>query len=266
MNPRPVSVITVCYNAAETIRDAIESVLCQTYPEIEYLIIDGASTDGTLEILAEYRDRVSVVVSEPDQGIADAFNKGISRAKGEFIQLLNADDVMPCDKIEKSLALLDLHPDAAFVFGSLTIMSKDGRPTMRVEGDNDYRRKIRKRMPRLNHPTMLVRASVYRKHGLFDIRWRIAMDYDWLLRIDHAGEHGVYSSDVSVFMRDGGVSSSWRHSLREHRDISIKHGFNPVAAWSIYGLSIGKILVRLLLERFLPAALLMKLRPGKTLL
>ncbi|MGB2868019.1 MAG: glycosyltransferase family 2 protein [Bacteroidota bacterium] len=229
-----VSVITVCLDSADTVRRAVESVLAQTYPRIEYILVDGGSTDETLSILKEYQSRVKAIVSEPDRGIGDAFNKGIGMSTGEFIQLLNSDDYLPPEKIERSVARLQANPKAGYVFGDIVKIGEDGKQE-RIEGDPHFPQWIRFTMGRLNHPTILARKSMFDRYGLFDERWHVAMDYDWLLRLYRRGTSGLYSPDVVVYMREGGASDSRAfRAFREVRDISIRHGFSPVGAYVYY--------------------------------
>lgn len=229
-----VSVVTVCLNSAKTVRRTVESVLAQTYPRVEYILIDGGSTDETMNILAEYRSRIKTLISEPDKGIGDAFNKGIRMAAGEFVQLLNSDDVLPPEKVERSVARLQANPRAGYVFGDIVKIGDDGRQA-RIEGDPYFPRWIRFTMGRLNHPTILARKSMFDRHGLFDERWQVAMDYEWLLRLHRQGDRGLYSPDLVVYMREGGVSDARAfRAFREVRDISILHGFNSGVAYVYY--------------------------------
>lgn len=235
-----VSVVTVCLNSARTIRRTIESVLGQSYSPIEYIIIDGVSTDGTLDIIREYGNRIAVVVSEKDAGISDAFSKGIARARGEFVQLLNADDWLPADKIEKSVAVLNANPTVVYVFGDIVQHGDDGSERV-VKGDSAYKRKIDLTMTRMNHPTMLVRRTAYEQYGAFHKEWKVSMDYDWILRLHKAGETGIYSPDVCVNMNLGGVSDRYRiKAFREVRKISIAHGLWAPTAWMYYALRSAK--------------------------
>ncbi|MBK5276434.1 MAG: glycosyltransferase [Desulfuromonadales bacterium] len=259
-----VSIITICLNAKDTIRQTIESVSSQTYNNIEYIICDGGSSDGTQDIINEYADMIDIFISEPDRGIADAFNKGICRASGAYIQLLNADDSMPPDKIELSVQALKQDNTASYVFGDVFFTTVEGL-IMKIAGDPLYSSKITYGMPRLNHTTMLVRASAYQAHGLYDGSWKIAMDYDWLLRIHNAGGFGIYCPDVRTYMRDGGASSNWRKTLEEQRRIAVNRGGHAILAWYFYMYSILKISTRIVLESFLPSRLLMWCRPGKSL-
>jgi glycosyltransferase involved in cell wall biosynthesis len=235
-----VSVITVCLNSASTIRDTIKSVINQSYSNIEYIIVDGGSTDGTLQIVADYKNKITHLISEKDNGISDAFNKGLRIAKGEFIQLLNADDVMPKDKIAKSVTKLKAHPECGFVFGDIILRSNTGKEK-RISGNADYRKSISRIMRRINHPTVFARKLLYDKYGLFDVKWKIAMDYEWHLRIDKGGEFGFYYPENVVVMSPLGVSNiNTNAAIREVRDISIMHGYPKVLAHSYYLVRIVK--------------------------
>ncbi|HMD13469.1 MAG TPA: glycosyltransferase family 2 protein [Bacteroidota bacterium] len=230
-----VSVITVCRNSAATIRATIASVERQTYSPIQYIIIDGGSNDGTLAEIKKHSGRVDVLISENDRGISDAFNKGIALAKGEFIQLLNADDILDDHTIEKSVALLTSNPQAGFVFGDVVKVDTTGNRE-KISGDPNYAHTIRYTMGAIPHPSVLARRRLYDVYGGFDLRWHIAMDYDWLLRVHRGGEKGIYSSEILVVMTAGGMSdANMLAAYREVRDISIEHGLLRVIAQAYYG-------------------------------
>ena len=223
----------------------MESVVGQTYPRIEYLIVDGGSTDETLHILGRYRRKLSKVINEQDRGISDAFNKGVNASSGDFIQLLNADDYLAQDKIEKSVMRLQAHPSAGFVFGDIIRIGVNGTQK-RIMGDPHFRRWIRFTMGRLNHPTVLAERNLFERYGLFDERWSTAMDYEWLLRVYNEGIRGIYSPNVITYMGAGGKSEAGAYTaFREVRDISILHGFNSVAAYGYYALRAVKHFVYL---------------------
>ncbi len=230
INSPLVTVITVCYNSGRSIRATIESVLQQSYKNIEYIIIDGGSTDKTLDIIHEYGSRIAKVISEPDKGISDAFNKGIKSAQGEYIQFIHADDRLEQTKIEKSIALLSTKPEYGFVFGDIQKIHGDKMEF--VPGDPFYGKTIRYVMGRINHPTVMVRKGIFEKYGTFDLRWKIAMDYDWHLRIHMQGVLGVYAPQLFAYTTAGGVSDEQRfEAFAECRDISIVHGLHPVFAY-----------------------------------
>ncbi len=229
-----VSIITVCLNSAATIRATIESVERQTYSPIQYIIVDGGSSDGTLTEIKKHSGRVDVVISEKDRGISDAFNKGIALAKGDFIQLINADDMLDDHKIEKSVALLESNPKAGFVFGDVVKVDTTGSRE-KISGDSNYANTIRYTMGAIPHPSVLARRRLYDMYGRFDLRWKIAMDYDWLLRVHRGGEKGIYSNEILVVMTAGGMSdANMLAAYREVRDISIEHGLPRVIAQSYY--------------------------------
>lgn len=244
MNAAPlVSVITVCFNAADTIRRTVVSVAQQTYAPVEYIVVDGGSTDGTLDIVRQYAPPKTRVISGPDCGISDAFNKGVAAATGEYIQFINADDALAPDKVERSVELFRKRPDAGFVFGDVLKEHPDGT-VERVAGDPHYRRRLRYVMTRVNHPTMMVPRSLFGEVGGFDTVWKVAMDYDWLLRLEARSIHGVYSPEIIVIMGAGGVSDAQRFkAFRECRDISIRHGLAPLSAYAYQGARIMKHLV-----------------------
>lgn len=261
-----VSIITVCLNARSTLRRAIGSIQKQSYKNIEYLVIDGGSTDGTLAILAEFEDLIEVLVSEPDSGISAAFNKGIALAQGKYIQLLNADDVLSGNKIAKSVELLERNPAAAFAFGDLITLNSLGTSIMRVKGDPNYSRGMGYLIPLINHVTFLVPRTSYEKYGVYDPTWKLAMDYDWVLRGYHRGARGIYSSEILVYMQEGGASSDWRSAFKEVWRINCRNGMKPWLARGAFYFAYGKFATRLLFETLFSFRLVAYFRPGKKLL
>lgn len=257
-----VSIITVCKNAESTIEKTIQSVIFQTYKNIEFIIIDGKSSDKTIEIINSYKENITYFISESDKGIADAWNKGINKSNGFFIQLLNADDYLDEEKIEESINSFKKNKKAAFVFGDLFMLSNNNI-TYKIIGDPQYISKIKYKMPRINHPTVMAKKELYDKYGLFNPRFSIAMDYEWLLRITQNGSIGFYSSKICVYMSEGGVSENAFEALREERDVTVYHGLNFVVGFIIYFTRIIKVSLRKLLERFISEKYVDVFRPGK---
>ena len=217
-----ISIITVVYNGADTIAGAIESVLGQSYAPIEYIIIDGASTDGTADIVRSYGDRISRFISEPDQGIYEAMNKGIAAATGEVIGILNADDLYRhADVVSRVIDRFQRQPTVDGVYGDLVYAQRDDPERItRYWRAGDYRPGafLYGWMP--PHPTFFVRAGVYKTYGTFTTSLRSAADYELMLRFIHKHQIRVaYLSEVLVVMRVGGVSnSSLQNRLRANRE------------------------------------------------
>jgi glycosyltransferase involved in cell wall biosynthesis len=261
VEPRPlVSIVTVSLNRAATIARTVDSVLGQGWRPLEYIVIDGGSSDGTVAILKGYGTRIDHWQSEPDRGISDAFNKGLARATGALIGLVNADDWLGPEQIAAAVAALE-RSGADFVFGDLLYHDAAGRALYRVRGDPDYAARIDRGMPDINHPTVLAWREVYQRVGGFDPAWRIAMDYDWLLRAHRAGFRGVYEPQLVGHMTLAGASDRrYRAAFAEVRRIAIRHGQPPLAAWAWYGYRLLKGGSRRLLEQLLPAGLHQRLR------
>ena len=225
-----ISVVTAVYNRKDTVGQALDSVLAQTGAQVEPVVIDGASTDGTLRVLEQYRSRLSVFVSEPDLGIYDALNKGIQRSHGDVVGFLHADDLFAHTEVLKKISAEFEDNDVDAVYGDLVYVDKDD-PAKVVRyweaGAFNQSKLMRGWMP--PHPTFYVRRSVYERLGLFDTRYRIAADYDSVVRFLFVGGiTAAYIPEVLVRMRVGGVSNrSLRTIARkscEDYDILQSHG------------------------------------------
>lgn len=225
-----ISVITAVRNNRDTIAAALDSILAQTHPDVELVVIDGASTDGTLEILKGYASRLQVFVSEPDKGIYDALNKGLSRATGDVVGFLHADDLLADSGALAAIA-------SAFADGSIDGVYGDLQYVQKTQPDRLVRhwRSAPFRASRLAwgwmppHPALYLRREVYQRLGSFDTSYRIAADYDFMLRILCSGTlHLHYMPRVLVKMRTGGASNRslrnlWRKSCEDWRAIR-RHG------------------------------------------
>jgi glycosyltransferase involved in cell wall biosynthesis len=206
-----VSVITIVLNGERGIRRCVQSVLSQNYPNIEYVVIDGGSTDGTLEALREFESQIDILVSEPDEGISDAFNKGIAMAHGEILGLLNCDDWYAEGAIRRVVNEFK-NGAADIVYGSMQHWSKAGRPSFQVESNHQH---LDKGMT-IGHPTVFARRAAYDRIGLYRTDFRLAMDYEWLLRAQTSGAIFKAIPEVLANMTDGGLGDrNWVLSLRE---------------------------------------------------
>jgi glycosyltransferase involved in cell wall biosynthesis len=246
---RTVSIVTICYNAAETLERTLDSVAAQTYAPIEYVIVDGGSTDGSLDLIRRREPDVARWISEPDNGIADAFNKGIAMTTGDYVAFVNADDWLGRDQIAVAVAALE-DSGAAFVHGDLELRGPDG--SFLVRGRADWLSVLPRRMS-IHHPTVVARRALYERHGLFRTDLRRAIDFDMVLRWANAGESGLYEPSLLGHMSLGGETD--RHfaaTLVEARRIAIDNGLGPVRGWLDFTLALGGGCVRRWLEPALP--------------
>ena len=218
-----ISVITVCYNAASVIQRTIASVEEQTHPDIEYIVVDGGSKDGTQDIVRSHSLRIARFTSEKDAGIYDAMNKGVAMATGDFLFFLNADDVF-CDKnvIADIAAAATAEPGADILYGNV----------MYASASQVRRRSFHWVTPRniffgdLNHQAVFARRQLFQSIGGFDLSYPINADYDWLLRVFHSGARARYvDRDISVFAEGG---FHMQHAAkREAERLTIKDKYNP---------------------------------------
>ncbi len=214
-----VSIITACFNSAATIRDTIESVLSQGHPDIEYIIIDGKSTDATLSIINEYSSRIAKVVSEKDNGIYFALNKGIQLATGDIIGILHADDMYNSNFVLASVAEKMKLVDA--VYGDLQYVHRTNtNKVIRNWKSKEYRPGMFRKGWMPPHPTFFLKKKCYDQFGLFDTTFKTAADYELMLRMIHKlGVSIAYVPEVLVKMRVGGVSNkSLKNRIKANRE------------------------------------------------
>jgi glycosyltransferase involved in cell wall biosynthesis len=204
-----ISIITVCYNSEATIEAALKSVLDQTYSDIEYIVIDGGSTDQTLPILEKYREQIAQLVSEPDNGIYYALNKGISMASGELIGILHSDDFYSSPDILSHVQAALEKNNAEGVYGDLQYVERDKpEKVFRNWVSGPYREGLFLRGWMPPHPTFFVKKDSYMRFGLFNTDFKTAADYELMLRFIH--KHKIklaYLPEVIVKMRVGGKSN-----------------------------------------------------------
>jgi glycosyltransferase len=240
-----ISVITAVYNGVDTVGDSLESTLAQDYPQVEVVLVDGASTDGTVELLESYRQRVATFVSEPDKGIYDALNKGIRLCTGDIVGFLHADDVFASVDALSHVAKAFQDPSVDAVYGDLVYVRRDqlGSVVRQWRAGQCTRSRLKRGwMP--PHPTFYVRRSVYERLGSFDTDYRIAADYDSIVRfLFVAAIKTAYVPRTLVRMRVGGISNrSLRTIVRKTKeDYSVvrKHGLGGL--WTILQKNLSKV-------------------------
>lgn len=206
-----ISIITVCFNSEKTIRSALESVLSQDYPNIEYIVVDGASTDSTMSIVSEYKGKIATVVSEPDLGIYDAMNKGVRLATGDVIGILNSDDVFESSSvISDVLESFTLNPFSSCVFGDAVFVDPaNTQKVTRFYSSRKFRRwKLRFGwMP--PHTATFIKKAVFSEIGNYSSDYRIASDYEFFVRMLMVRKMSFSRiNKVLVKMRTGGISTS----------------------------------------------------------
>jgi len=226
-----VSIITICMNSAATIEETLQSVIEQEFSgELEYIIVDGGSTDGTLDIVDKYRRHISKVVSEPDNGISDAFNKGIRLATGELIGMINSDDAFMPGTLKKITEYFVANPGVQVVHADLALY--DGNRFIKILKPPRYWW-IPWRMILFNHPTTFVRKKVYEECGVFDTSYRFShMDFELFLRWVRFGIIIHYLPETLVKMRAGGTSGKHIYSgFRENIRALRAHGYPMLPAY-----------------------------------
>lgn len=205
-----ISVITVVYNGAATLEDTIKSVICQRYSNVEYIVIDGGSTDGTVDIIKKYEDSIDYWLSEKDQGIYDAMNKGIALASGDYVGLLNSDDMFADDDVLQNLAGYIRSTGADAIFSCLNIVDQ-----------HDIKKVLRKcRVAKFSsgllrigvmppHPTFYCKKICYERAGIYRTDYKIAADFEMLVRLLVRQKiTWEFMDKVTVVMRSGGLSNS----------------------------------------------------------
>ncbi|QJW90745.1 glycosyltransferase [Spirosoma taeanense] len=226
-----VSIITVVYNGAEHIRDCIDSVLNQTYPDIEYILVDGQSTDGTIDIIKSYGTKIARFLSEPDKGLYDAMNKGIRLATGDVIGLLNADDFYRHNGVIENMVSLFKRSDSDAVYGDMLYVDRhDTSQLKRYWRSGWYSENafLWGWMP--GHLSFFAKRWLYERYGLFRLDLKSAADYELMLRFIHKHKARLaYMNEVTIVMRAGGISnSSLKNRLRANQE--------DRAAWDLNGM------------------------------
>lgn len=224
-----VSIITVCLNAENDLPRTMESVNVQGCKDIEYIIIDGASTDGTLSTINRHRKFVSKIVSEPDEGISDAINKGIRLSSGDIIGLLHAGDVYEPRAASLAEDFFRRDPSVDVVHGNVAYADSKGE--ILYEQGPDFREGIIwKKMP-FHHPSCFVKRQSYERFGLFNPSYRIAMDYELMLRFHCSGaKFGYIDERLAVMCLKGVSDRNWRRSIAESRRAAVAHGRSRILA------------------------------------
>jgi glycosyltransferase len=234
-----VSIITAMRNNRETAEACIKSVLSQSYGNIEYIVIDGDSTDGTSEIVSAYRDKIAKVVSEKDKGLYYALNKGIKLATGEVVGFLNGDDIFSDENVIAEIAKVFNAHEVDSVYGDLLYVSRNntGKVIRQWDGGTYDRRNLAKGWM-APHPTFYVKRDIYEKYGIFNTDFKIAADYEIILRFLYKQKISTYYiPKVLVKMRVGGLSNKSIENV-------IRKSAEDYKICKLYGLGFGTLFMK----------------------
>jgi glycosyltransferase len=233
-----ISIITVVYNSVDTIQHAIDSVLGQSYDNIEYIVVDGASKDGTLEVLEKNKNNIDVLISEQDNGIYDAMNKGLDVATGDIIGTLNSDDFYASNNIIQKVANLFGTKQVDSIYGDLIYVdAKNIDRVIRYWKSKPFQEGLFQKGWHPAHPTFFVKSEVYKKYGKFNTDLKIAADYEIMLRfLEKYQISSYYIPEVLVKMRLGGESN------RNIKNI-VKANMESIKAWKLNGLKVNPAFV-----------------------
>lgn len=234
-----LSIVTVVFNNDKTLERTIQSVFDQTYKNIEYIIIDGGSTDGTLEIIKKYADKLAYWVSETDQGMYDAMNKGIRLAKGKWIHILNSDDYYVNNKVLEKVIPNLKDPNKYFYYFSMWLENIAGREIYKYKYSR-LKHWLLYYSAYLPHPTMFVAKEQYDKIGLFDLNFKIAADHDLILRLCRVYRPKFVGWPVAVMQLGGLSGQNMQVTFTEFAQVTVKNGLNRHLANLIYRFKILK--------------------------
>ncbi|MGN0552817.1 MAG: glycosyltransferase family 2 protein [Oscillospiraceae bacterium] len=230
-----ISMVTVTFNSERTLSDTLDSVLGQTHRPLEYIIVDGGSSDRTMEIVSSYKSRFESAGieyryhSEKDNGISDAFNKGIRQASGEIVGMINSDDML--EKGALDTVAEKYSPDTGVYYGNCIIFNDNSSDKyIAVPKFSMDETLLRKRMP-IYHPATFILKKTYDEYGLYDTELKYCMDREWMLRTYTQGVKFLYIDSVLAWYREGGTNQiNHSKTLKENRLISVKYGMNPIEA------------------------------------
>jgi glycosyltransferase involved in cell wall biosynthesis len=248
-----ITVVLPVLNRVNVVEYAVKSILSQSYDKVELIVVDGGSTDGTLDILKKYSSSAKLITG-PDSGIADAFNKGIKLAQGDYIACMNSDDILYPDALKIMFEAFKEGFD--FVYGNVKKIDRFGKIECRVKsfqfGSKYFEYLFSAGIP-FCHIASMVKKSVYDELGVFNCNYRVAMDYDFFLRVHLSGRKGVYIDEFLGEVQIGGISTNSLNGIYENHVIRLNNGINFLTSfkfflWCCFKYLIFKLLLKLKLN------------------
>jgi len=202
-----VSIVTPTYNQREFLEETIKSVLRQTYPALEYIIVDGGSSDGSQELIDEYREEIALVIAEPDQGQTDAINKGFQRSRGKYLAWLNSDDTYQPQAVAEAVRYLENHPQAGMVYGDARIINERGKTLAKFNAQETNYQRLMRGGVFIPQPAAFWRAALWEQVGPLDPSFYFAMDYDLWVRLSKVSELHYHPRHWANFRVHGGAKT-----------------------------------------------------------
>lgn len=238
MNQPKVSIITVVYNNLNHIQNAIESVLSQDYTNIEYIVIDGQSTDGTIQAIDDFKDQIDIFISSSDKGIYDALNKGIKISTGEIIGILHSDDLFFDSRVVTDMVELLELKRAEFIFSDLIIVNPDTKKLLRYYMAHYFRPWLLRVGWIPPHPTIFMKKKLIEEFGNYSLEYKIASDFDYILRIFNGRKiNWTYLNRISIIMGSKGISNSgFSNKFLMAKEIHASLKSNNVRTFAIFQL------------------------------
>lgn len=235
-----VSIITVCKNAQDTIEQTIKSVISQTYSNIEYLIIDGESTDKTLDIVRKYKNRIDTVISEPDGGLYYAMNKGIKKSTGDIIYFLNSGDLLFDKGVITKVVKVFKETNADIIYGDMALFNSSNPEKLIIRHQDQVNNSFLVH-DTIYHQSIFTKRYIFQKYGKFDTKYKLSADYEWILRsfIKNKISFHYTSQIITKFLR-GGLSSNEIQSFKERVKILFQYFsfyqviLNGLLFWLVY--------------------------------
>lgn len=230
-NPKHISIITINRNNKKGLEKSIQSVISQSYSSINYVVVDGDSTDGSVDIIKQYSHKIHAWISEPDTGIYDAMNKGLDMITGDYVLFLNSGDFFIHDDVLSDVSKVLFVPDTHLMCGSVTIILKNGEHTISSPSIKNLYYKM------IPHPGLFYKTILFKKYGVFDTSFRIAGDFEHVLRLLNRNiPLKIYPEIISVMDAEG-ISSDNVHlesKLKELRRVTRLHGYYKYGIFALF--------------------------------